>query len=353
MQRLKALPVHLVEIEGGVVVKRGCTEIKILGDDASEVVQTVFAATLTEAGATHKDILELFSRPSRAAIEDLLHQLKERRLLMEATPESESTQQETPLDIFYWQSGHRTNAVRRHLNGHHFVVCGVNHISNRIVSGLSASGAHNVTVLDHPELRSRELFDQVGHLPAERWPMSIAEPQGFPGDLMKLSFDCLIVATECGNMRLLQDLNCICAKEKRHFYPVVLQNMIGYVGPLVIPGESACYECLRSRQNSHMEDPVSQRIFEEFTLDSKDVIGFHPSMASMIGDVAALELVKFYGHLCSKNLGKLVELNLFDTTLAMRRVLKVPRCKICSPLNSRPTVAMNKTGFVSLNTLKQ
>ena len=72
--------------------------------------------------------------------------------------------------------------------------------------------------------------------------MSIAEPQGFPGDLMKLSFDCLIVATECGNMRLLQDLNCICAKEKRHFYPVVLQNMIGYVGPLVIPGESACYD---------------------------------------------------------------------------------------------------------------
>ena len=353
MKRFKALPVHLVEIEGGVVVKRGCTEIKILGDGASEVVQTVFAATLTQAGATHSDILELFSRSSRAAIKDLLHQLKDRRLLIEATPESGSTRQETPLDIFYWQSGHRTKIVHGHLNSHHFVVCGVNHISHRIVSGLSASGAHNVTVLDHPELRSRDLFDQAGRLSAERWPMSVVEPMALPDNLMKLSFDCLIAAAEYGSMRLLQNLNGMCVKEKRHFYPVVLQNMVGYVGPLVIPGESPCYECLRSRQDSHMEDPVSQRIFEECSLQSQEVIAFHPSIASMIGDAAALELVKFYGLHCYDNLGKLVELNLFDTRLATRRVLKVPRCKVCSPLNSRPTVATKKTGFLSLNTLKK
>ncbi|MGD9725983.1 MAG: TOMM precursor leader peptide-binding protein [Nitrospiraceae bacterium] len=353
MHRLKALPVHLVQIQGGVVIKRGCTETKILGDGASEVVQTVFAATLTEAGATHSEILKLFSSPSRAAIEDLLHQLKDRRLLIEAIPESESTRQETPLDIFYWQSGHRTQIVEGHLNRHHFVICGVNHISSRIVSGLSASGAHNVTVLDHPQLRSGDLFDQAGRLLSDRWPMSIVAPLAFPGNLMKLPFDCLIAAAEYGSMGFLQDLNGMCVKEKRHFYPVVLQNMVGYVGPLIIPGESACFECFRSRQNSHMEDPISHRIFEESSFEAQDVVGFHPSMVSVIGDITALELVKFYGHLTSKNVGRLLELNLFDTRFTTRRVLKVPRCKVCSPLNRRPTVSMNKTGFVSLNTLNR
>jgi thiazole/oxazole-forming peptide maturase SagC family component len=128
---------------------------------------------------------------------------------------------------------------------------------------------------------------------------------------------------------------------------VILQNLIGYVGPLVIPGETACYECLRQRQNAHMNDPEVQRASESVTTTDSKVVGFHPSMASVLGDIAAFELTKLYTDgLPLGNIGTQIEVNLLTSEMMTRKVLKVPRCAVCSPLTTRSSATPYKSNFV-------
>jgi thiazole/oxazole-forming peptide maturase SagC family component len=126
--------------------------------------------------------------------------------------------------------------------------------------------------------------------------------------------------------------------------------LIGYIGPLVIPSETACLECLKARQNSHLQDHVSRHAVEAVAFESQGYLGFHPSMAHILGDIAAFEVFKFCsGSLPSVNVGTLIEVNLLATRITTRRVLKVPRCPACSPLNTAPSVMAEKTSFTTYN----
>jgi thiazole/oxazole-forming peptide maturase SagC family component len=131
------------------------------------------------------------------------------------------------------------------------------------------------------------------------------------------------------------------------FLPVVLQDLIGTVGPLVIPGESACLECLRARENAHMDDPEKRRASEYGAFHGQVVNAFHPSMASILGDLAAMELVKFHGQLMRSQLvGHLIEVNLVAPEITVRRVLKLPRCEVCGSVVSRSPISDEKVAFM-------
>lgn len=118
------------------------------------------------------------------------------------------------------------------------------------------------------------------------------------------------------------------------FLPVLLKNMIGYVGPMVIPGETACYECLVSRQRSHSVYPDAELRADDVAYAGQMAVGFHPSMATMLGAITAFEISRFYGFSKSEQTpGRFLEVNLFAGTMTGRTVLKVPRCTSCSPLH--------------------
>jgi thiazole/oxazole-forming peptide maturase SagC family component len=122
--------------------------------------------------------------------------------------------------------------------------------------------------------------------------------------------------------------------------------MIGSVGPLVVPGDTACYECLRARENANLADPQLARASEAGAFQRRAVTGFHPSMASVLGDLAAIELTKFFGGGLPTRVGRLIEVNLLATTLRTRKVLKVPRCQVCSPANRRSEISTDKNIFM-------
>ena len=162
------------------------------------------------------------------------------------------------------------------------------------------------------------------------------------------SLGCLIASSDFGGWETLYEWNRFCVQYHKHFLPVVLQDLVGYVGPLVIPGETACLECVRMRRNSHAEDHEVRGLIEESAFEGQGAIGFHPSMASILGDIAALELTKFYSEALPRpKVGTLIEVNLLETGLTSRKVLKVPRCPVCSPLLARSSVSPDKTVVAS------
>ena len=214
---------------------------------------------------------------------------------------------------------------------------------------MTASGLACVEVVDHPPLRNLRLFDRSGSLRDGGWPNDLPGPVAYGEDFASLrpeGLDCLVATSDIGGMQLLREWNARCVEAGRPFLPVVLQDLIGYVGPFVVPGETACFECLRARQNANMDDPLSQRAAEFSAAEGQAVVGFHPVMATMLGAVAAMELVKHYG--IRAPLSKpstLIEVNMLTSRMEPRRVLKIPRCRVCGTSASNPSLNDRKTFY--------
>ncbi len=345
-KRFKALPVQFIEAGSGVILKRGCVEVKVGGKCAAEVVRAVINAASGE-GATRQEICEPFALPDRPIVEQLIDQLIDRRLLVACDEACQASgSHESSSDIFYWHFGDSAAQVLGRLNSRNFVILGVNGVSRQLASALVASGVQTFRVVDHPLLRNLRFFDEAGKLKPLAWTVPSKTPEMWSGELPSKSLDCLVATSDFCARLTFQEINKFSVENKIHFLPVFLQNLIGYIGPFVIPGETACFECLIARQDANLEATNDHRQVEDFAFEGQDVIGFHPSMASVLGEISAFELIKFYGELIPyRKCGTLIEVNLLATRLTARKVLKIPRCSVCSPLITRPSMTPKMTVF--------
>ncbi len=125
------------------------------------------------------------------------------------------------------------------------------------------------------------------------------------------------------------------------FYPALLQNFVGYAGPLVIPQETACFACLQARQNSHSAGYAERRIAERHAFQGQATVAWHPAMLQALAAVAAFDLVKFRNDI-QWEVGTLCELDLLAGSMTRRKVLKAPRCAVCSGLAHRPLVNIHR-----------
>ena len=341
-EKLRALPVQVTDLpRGGAVIKRGRVEIRLHGDQAGDAVRAVLEAA--RQGASLEEIVARFAPPDHPSVEALVQHLMARRILvLESDLAPGAAEGESQLDVFYWHFGEPAHEIAQRFTRTRFRILGVNAISRRLAVSLRAAGAEDVEVLDHPWLRNPELFDDDGGLAAGAWPggLETPSPVGDRGDLDPGSLDCLVATSDLGDTRPLREWNELCLLHNIPFLPVLLQDLVGYVGPLVVPGETACYECLRSRQNSHLPDPVAHRAAED--APGRPVAGFHRFIASILGDVAAVELTKFFGLRPLSRIGTLLEVNLLGGEMTPRRVLKLPRCPVCSTLALTPSAPFTR-----------
>jgi len=341
-RRLRALPTQLAESEDGVRLRRGCVELRIRGERAAEIVAHVMSATLG-ATADVDEICDSFAAPDRQGVRELIDELAQRRILVgEDDPAAEAGEPEGPLEIFYWHFGQTRALVGERLNSARVAIVGVNGVSHALVSCLAASGIADVDVVDDPLLRNLRLFDCDGNLRAEGWPAAAAPTASDGWELDDVG--CVVATSDFGGATLMRRWNAFCLDRGCHFLPVVLQDLIGYVGPLVVPGETACFECMSVRWNSNLDGDESR--WELLGFDTQDVIGYHPALATALGAIAAFELTKFYGiRLPFSVVGRLLEINLLTMQMTPHRIFKVPRCPACSPLNARSATSLTKSWF--------
>jgi thiazole/oxazole-forming peptide maturase SagC family component len=151
----------------------------------------------------------------------------------------------------------------------------------------------------------------------------------------KLDEGTLLCATsDFGEAEALLEINRIALSASTPYLPVWLAEMVGYVGPLVYPSETACLRCYRLRADSN--DPrhdISQSIRVHMTTvpEARPGTGMVPPMAGILGQIAAMEVVKWLGgHAPSDVMSRLIEINVVSFRSSIRRVLKVPRCPDCS-----------------------
>jgi len=344
--RLCALPVQLLSVEGAVILSRGCVELWVSGERAAEVVPAVLAAASGE-GLTRRDLVEQFAAPDREMVAKLIDDLISRSILVRSGDQPPADSIESSLDVFYWHFGQTARATLDKINEKLIVLMGVNTISRRIAASLRAIGAERVQVVDFHILRNLRLHDSSGALKADEWREAPPLPYDVWAEgIADQDIACLVATSDFGGSQLMLEWNAFCVENRVHFLPVVLERFTGTIGPLVIPGETACYECFRLRENSNMDAPEIERAPELGAAERQAVTGFHPAMANVLGDLAAMELCKIYGGGMWWSPNRVIEVNLLGPAIFPRRVLKLPLCPTCSPVVKTSSVYLGKDSFV-------
>ncbi|SRR6266487_5755254 len=343
-QIFKALPSHLIPFEDGVIIKRGTLQTRVRGERALEVLQRLLERA--DRGASLDELRAEFPPEDRVAVDCLLDQLVARRLLVPVgDPEEDESRQETPEQIFFWEFGQDAEEVRARLRDVRIAVVGVNEISKELVRCLALGGIEQCHVVDYTLFRNTRLFHDDGELDADHWPAVETVALREWGEIVQGSgVDCVVATADHGGTHWMRQWNQMCVASGRAFFPVALRNLIGYIGPYVIPGETACFECLHARQNSNLSDPVAQRAAEAVAFESQAVMSFHPVMPCVVAQVAAMELIKVFSRaLPFIHVGSLVEVDLLTPGLTTRKVLRIPSCPVCRSLQRQAPASASRT----------
>jgi bacteriocin biosynthesis cyclodehydratase domain-containing protein len=344
--KYRALPVQVFELRGLVILKRGRVETVVNGEGAAELVRDLLDS-LSESGATVPEIIERFDPLERQAVGDLVAHLIRNGMLISEDEISGAADDESELDIFYWHFGERGPSVAERLNSQRFLIVGCNTISRRLIAELRNLKVSNFQVIDYPPLRNLRVGEGQASEATESWGNVPLVKKQSPDEIDPERFDILIACSDFGGLSLLREWNEFCVLHDRFFFPVVLQDLVGYVGPLVMPRKTACFECFLLRRDANINNPALGRAAEFTAFDGQHVIGFHPSMASMLGDIAAFELTKFYGLNTTTDIGSYIEVNLLEPTMSARRVLRLPRCPVCTSLKERASAVTVKSIFTN------
>lgn len=341
--RIVSLPCAMRETAEGVILRRGRTTIEVGGGDAAAIVGALLRLTSAEP-VRLRDILEGFAEPERPAIKDFLQELLQRRLMVPATEMDAAMGAETPEGLFFWQFDLDSRAAGARLADYRVDLVGINAVSLRLLPALVSLGVRPRQVIDHPLLRDPDLFDGAGR------------PVGLPADLEvrrsdRLSLvpatpDMVIVAAIGTAWSALRSMNEECVHHRVPLLPVLLQGMVGRVGPIVVPHETACLECARARENSNLGDMAAVRRAEFETDLAAQTEGYLRPMAGILGDVAAMELARFILRIPKMRVGSQVEVNLLTSRMEPRPVLKVPRCRVCSSATEHATTAIKENIFL-------
>ncbi len=349
-QIIRALPVQLISTVNGINIIRGSIEISIVGDNAEDIVKGILRAADGE-GTTLEKIISIFAGPDHPAVNKLINHLINKNILV--TNKATEVKPESSLDVFYWHFGADNAHVKKNLNSYQFTIAGVNLISKQLTASLLESGITNFSIIDDPLLRNSRMFND-DKPDMKLWPFPEYQPVSYqtwrktpPGT------DCIIATSDFGVSPAISEWNSFCLDIKCNFMPIVLERLIGYIGPFVQPGETACYECLRLRENANMIDFEARRLSEFAAFDRQKVNGFHPSMAFILADVALMELLRFYSGIMLPQMGNLIEIKMLAPEMKSRKVLKLPFCPVCSPLKNRTENNIKTHSFSPSSVLSQ
>jgi bacteriocin biosynthesis cyclodehydratase domain-containing protein len=92
------------------------------------------------------------------------------------------------------------------------------------------------------------------------------------------------------------------------------------------------------RQNAHLHDAEFEREKEEHLERGQSIVAIHPSMISVVAETTVFELCHFFGGLPDPRPGRLIRIDMLRGMTEHKRVLKIPRCPVCSDLVSHGNI---------------
>jgi bacteriocin biosynthesis cyclodehydratase domain-containing protein len=327
--RYRLLGIQVIPYADGIVIRRGNARVFMRGEGLGDLLDLIVRRSAAGDGVSLAGLMAEVEGARHTRLGSLFDRLKGERLLVPA----DGASGERPEDIFYWNHGASAAIGRENVAGVELAVFGVNHIALPLLGNLRSCGFRAVTLVDHPALRNLDFFTDSEQLRPEIAGAMATPPRGLDDwTATATPADCHVVCSDFGGLDLMREWNRKCVASGTSFYPIVLEDEVASLGPLVVPGEGPCYECLVARQDSNRIDPARMRATEAHAFFGQEVTGFVQPMARVAADLAAVDLLKYFSRVLPGGIaGRMIEADLMAPSLRTRNVLKAPRCPVCSP----------------------
>jgi bacteriocin biosynthesis cyclodehydratase domain-containing protein len=198
------------------------------------------------------------------------------------------------------------------------VVVGAGEVGRVVVSNLVDAGVGSIAYLDLSGDTSRwlESIEFAG--------LSSLEPAELEGTLVDRDF--AVVGVDRPYPSVTSTVNEITHRCGVPWIVGQLCGLDGQVGPTVIPGETACYECFRNRATAATSGRGGYRRFEG---SCEVVLALLPSFAHVVGGMVALDVIRQLAGGFGITTGSVVDYDFYDFAVQADEVLRMPRCETC------------------------
>jgi bacteriocin biosynthesis cyclodehydratase domain-containing protein len=321
-----------------VVLKSGVQEMLVAGPGAESIVEPL--VRMLDGSRSREEIISSFPGHLRAEADNLITRLIDRRMITENREETVNEPGLDSLQASFWRNfGDSGSGTLSRLRQETVVVVGINLITRTLLRSLLEMNIGQVTLVDHPILNN-------GLLPPDDVAGAIAASGGrvrrvptMPRDEELADVCVLCAASDFSQPEALLEVNRAALSVEKPSLPVWLTEQAGYVGPLNYPFETACLRCYNARFDSNHAnyDAAGAVRLHMATYEGRQVTGLLPPVATILGAIAAVQIVKYIaGYPPSDAVSRVIEVNPLSFNASARRVLKVPRCPDCSEIMRKP-----------------
>lgn len=164
-----------------------------------------------------------------------------------------------------------------------------------------------------------------------------------PEQVAELAADSTLVvalaATPLRRLQLFPVINQVQLKARRPWLSGHLQSDELVLGPLFIPGETACFQCLELREENHLPNPQEYRELRSriHELPASPGVGPASSAAALLAQAVTLELIRYGSEIAIPTTYRtLIHMDLLSFETSRHALLKVPLCDACGPHVDRP-----------------
>ena len=320
-------PVQLIELDEGVLLRRADIRLFIAGEHALSSIAIIISLCSSQS-CLIAEILKAFPPSRKSEIVDLLKSLIAKRLLIIADDKEDNLlMDESNEDIFFWQFDRQPKEVHNHTNKMKVDLIGLNALSMSLREVLQRTGLkhENINLVTYESLTQSEYKDDhFEYLEFDKW---LDEVQR---DAKRIILAC----APFGAQELLLPINKICCDHHIPFLPVIIENTIIKIGPLVRPGETACLECLRTREDGHLSNVYIERVHEQYYEQSQMIMSQHGLIVDICANIVGLEIIKIGMGLALGS--ELLEYDCITNESIRRWVLANPFCNVCASLFPDP-----------------
>jgi len=328
---LTAYPFQVLEYGSEIVLKRGTLQLLIKGKSALNSVLHILISTSGKK-SSRRHILDQFPVFRQEEISSLLDEMISKRFLIEVNIDDEvDLLSENRADVFHWQLGEESKHIDKSKESTKINIIGINELSIDIYKRLKDYGYKNITAIDLPMLGFIDSMSSNPNIETKNYDHWLDQ---LDNDRPSIIVGCSEISGQLG----LIGINQLCVEKNIPFYPIVIQELKAQLGPLVIPHRSACLQCLRSRQNAHIQDVPLERFHEAFLQEGQDVLPRFETLIKLAVEMSVFQILKFLSFENSIYHPSLLAIDPLNGSMEQKKVLKIPRCPICSSLTKNSYV---------------
>jgi thiazole/oxazole-forming peptide maturase SagC family component len=160
----------------------------------------------------------------------------------------------------------------------------------------------------------------------------------------------IVVASNHIDPFFMQAVNRICFALDLPFFTTTIDGPFLFIGPTIIPGKTACWECLETRVTMNLRNSPAYLNYKNALLDGKvDAIDFYPEkiIQSLLSAHASMEILNYCLTGSSFTVNKIMSVYLPTMEIVFHEIFKVSSCKACYPVKT----ARKKEAYYNLSTL--